>query len=197
MSNRDWKRFIDDFLTRNWQFLSSCAKNIMKGKNNSAGDLAGDLVLFLYEQREKVLPYCHEENSMKAFCISWLKLQAQYPSTPFNRRHTPKAGADEMPEVADQSDFLGEDPYIEDLRRVYNDGQVENILKIHEIYPGLSKVHKILFQAYFIENLSYDKIKEKYDFFRTDKNGKTIHYKSKKSIYNLMKELKEEIQRRL
>lgn len=197
MSNRDWKRFIDDFLTRNWQFLNSCAKNIMKGKNNSPGDLAGDLVLFLYEQREKVLPYCHEENSMKAFCISWLKLQAQYPSTPFNRRHTPKAGADEMPEMADQSDFLGEDPYIQDLRRVYNDGQVENILKIHEIYPGLSKVHKILFQAYFIENLSYDKIKEKYDFFRTDKNGKTIHYKSKKSIYNLMKELKEEIQRRL
>lgn len=197
MSNRDWKRFIDDFLTRNWQFLNGCAKNIMKGKNNSPGDLAGDLVLFLYEQREKVLPYCHEENSMKAFCISWLKLQAQYPSTPFNRRHTPKAGADEMPEMADQSDFLGEDPYIQDLRRVYNDGQVENILKIHEIYPGLSKVHKILFQAYFIENLSYDKIKEKYDFFRTDKNGKKIHYKSKKSIYNLMKELKEEIQRRL
>jgi len=197
MSNRDWKRFIDDFLTRNWQFLNGCAKNIMKGKNNSPGDLAGDLVLFLYEQREKVLPYCHEENSMKAFCISWLKLQAQYPSTPFNRRHTPKAGADEMPEMADQSDFLGEDPYIQDLRRVYNDAQVDNILKIHEIYPGLSKVHKILFQAYFIENLSYDKIKEKYDFFRTDKNGKKIHYKSKKSIYNLMKELKEEIQRRL
>ena len=197
MSNRDWKKFIDDFLVENWKFLNTCAKNIMKGKNNNAGDLVGELVLFLYEQRDKVLPYCHEGNSMRAFCISWLKLQAQYASTPFNRKHTPRAGGEEMPELADHSDFEAEDPYIEDLRRVYTDGQVDNILKIHEIYPGLSKVHKILFQAYFIEGLSYDKIKEKYDFFRTDKNGKKIHYKSKKSIYNLMNELKEEIKKRL
>lgn len=102
-----------------------------------------------------------------------------------------------MPEVPDAPSAEPEDEYIQDLRRIYNDDQVNNILKIHDIYPNLSKVHKILFQAYFIEGLSYDKIKDKYDFFRTDKNGKTVHYKSKKSIYNLMNELKEEIKRQL
>lgn len=171
----------------------------MKGKRNDPGDLMGELVIFLYDKRDKVLPYCDDDNSLRAFCVSWLKLQSQYATTPFNRKYTPNANSEEIPDFADEAaqDFCTEDPYIEDLRRVYTDGQVENILKIHEIYPGLSKVHKILFQAYFIEGLSYDKIKTKYDFFRTDKNGKTIHYKSKKSIYNLMKELKDEIRRHL
>lgn len=197
MSSKDWKGHIDCFIQRNWKFLNECSKNIMKGKKNDPGDLLGDLVIFLYDRKDKVEIYCESDNSLKAFCISWMKLQSQYASTPFNRMHTPKAGADDMPDMAGDEASIPEDPYIQDLRRVYTDAQVDNILKIHEIYPGLSKVHKILFQAYFIEGLSYDKIKEKYDFFRTDKNGKKIHYKSKKSIYNLMNELKEEIKKHL
>jgi len=83
-----------------------------------------------------------------------------------------------------------------DLRNVYTEEQVEKIMKVHDIYPTLSNVNRILFDAYFMENLSYDKIKEKYTFFRT-KDGKKIFYKSKKSIYNLMLELKNEIKRKL
>ncbi len=194
---KDWKKHIDCFIERNWKFLYECSRNIMKGKKNDPGDLMGELCLFLYEQKEKVVPYCEDNSSLQAFCVSWLKLQATYASTPFNRKHTPKAGDTEMPELPDAPSAEPEDEYIQDLRRIYNDDQVNNILKIHDIYPNLSKVHKILFQAYFIEGLSYDKIKDKYDFFRTDKNGKTVHYKSKKSIYNLMNELKEEIKRQL
>lgn len=197
MSGRDWKKHIDIFIGKNWKFIEECANNIMKGKKNNAGDLLGELCLFLYEQQDKVVPYCANDNSLKAFCLSWMKLQAQYASTPFNRKYTPNAQAEEMPDVPATDETVPEDEYIQDLRRVYTDEQVDKILKIHDIYPGLSKVHKILFQAYFIEGLSYDKIKDRYDFYRTDKNGKKIHYKSKKSIYNLMKELKDEIKKNL
>jgi len=57
--------------------------------------------------------------------------------------------------------------------------------QIQWIYgSGFPKSHNI--------GKSYDKIVKKYTFFR-EKDGKRIKYKSKKSIYNLMKDLKEKI----
>jgi hypothetical protein len=93
-------------------------------------------------------------------------------------------------------DNINDDEYINDLRTIYTDEQINKILKIHDIYPELSKINKILFDAYFLKGLSYDKIKDQYTFFRT-KNGKKVYYKSKKSIYNLMIELKNEIKSKL
>jgi hypothetical protein len=104
-------------------------------------------------------------------------------------------------EIEDQTiidyDHLDEDEYIKDLRYVYNDIQIKKILQIHDIYPSLSKVNKMLFDAYFMEGLSYDKIKDKYTFFRTDKNGNKIYYKTRYSVYQLMIKLKEEINNKL
>jgi hypothetical protein len=93
-------------------------------------------------------------------------------------------------------EHLNEDEYIKDLRTTYTDSQVENILKIHDIYPTLTKSQQILFDAYFLENLSYEKIKNKYTFYET-KNGKKVYYRSRTSISKLMTGLKDEIRKKL
>lgn len=202
MKKTEYKKRIDDFLVLNWDFLLKCARNCLIGKKTSHNDLVGELTLYLYDNQTKVQPYFEDENNSNAilaFSISWLKLQATHNTTPYSRKFQSRSNEGEIPEVAsiaEPEDTLEED-YIKDLRNIYTDKQIERILKINDIYPTLSKVNKILFKAYFVEDLSYDKIKEKYDFFRTDKNGKRIYYKSKKSIYNLMVELKNEIRKNL
>lgn len=193
-----WKTRIDRFITTKYSYLLECAGNITRRMKTDENDLVAELVLFLYESEEKVEPYNDDDRSLTAFCVSWLKLQATYDSTPFNRKYKCRSNEGEGPEpIADAAPILSEDEYITDLRRVYTDAQVDNILKIHDIYPQLTKVQQTLFQAYFMEGLSYDKIKDRYDFFRIDANGKRRFYKSKKSIYNMMNELKEEIRKKL
>jgi hypothetical protein len=202
MKKSEWKTHIDKFINSKYDFIRTCAKNIMKGKKLNYDDLVSELVLFIYDNQERLLPYLSNDpntyNDLTAFSISWMKLQAKYSTTPFSKKYNNMATEWEMPEIATEvSADLDEADYIKDLKTIYTDDQVENILKIHEIYPTLSKSQQILFKAYFLEDLSYDKIKEKYHFFRKDKNGKVVYYKSKKSIYNLMLELKNEIKGKL
>jgi hypothetical protein len=202
MKKSEWKTHIDKFINSKYDFIRTCAKNIMKGKKLNYDDLVSELVLFIYDNQERLLPYLSNDpntyNDLTAFSISWMKLQAKYSTTPFSKKYNNMATEWEMPEIATEVNAdLDEADYIKDLKTIYTDDQVENILKIHEIYPTLSKSQQILFKAYFLEDLSYDKIKEKYHFFRKDKNGKVVYYKSKKSIYNLMLELKNEIKGKL
>lgn len=197
MTKKEYKKIIDDFLVINYTYIHSCAGNILKSRQMFADDLVGELIIFLYNHQKKLEDYI-EIKMLQAFCVSWMTLQCKYTTTPFSRKFLNRdETTEEIPDVySDEYIPTTEDDYIKDLRRVYTDKQVVNILKIHDIYPTLSPVHKILFDAYFIEGLSYDKIKDKYTFFRT-KNGKKVYYKSKKSIYNLMKELKDEIKNKL
>ena len=201
MTKREYKRAIDDFLTQQWSFLLQCSKNILKSKKTDPNDLVAELVVFLYDNQAK-LEWNVSIQMLTGFSLSWMKLQSQYKSTPFNRKYQNRN--EEVSEVSMEEQFidfqpedLSEDEYVTDLRRVYTDEQIENILKIHDIYPTLNKTEKILFDAYFIENLSYDKIKDKYTFFRVDKNGKKKFYKCRVSIFHLMKDLKNNIRGKL
>jgi hypothetical protein len=126
-----------------------------------------------------------------------MKLQAQHKTTPFNRKYkTNNNESIDIPDTEAEGVDITEEEYIRDLRTHYTDEQIGKIMKIHDIYPTLDNVNRLLFDAYFIEDLSYDKIREKYTFFRT-KGGKKVYYKSKKSIYNLMLGLKSEIWKKL
>ena len=199
MTKGEYKKIIDDFLILNWQYLTECAGNILKGRRALKEDLVGELTIYLYSSQKKLEDYI-DIQMLQAFCVSWMKLQCKYKTTPFSRKFLAPieeewTGGDLDDDGVSSSAFT-EDDYIVDLRRIYTDEQVAKILSIHDIYPTLSEVHKILFDAYFIQNLSYDKIKDKYTFFR-EKNGKKVYYKSKKSIYNLMLELKNEIKNKL
>jgi hypothetical protein len=69
-------------------------------------------------------------------------------------------------------------------------------MSVQAILPNLSKTNQILYNAYFNEGLSYDKIKTRYKFFKRNGN-KIIYYKSKVSIFNMMTELKNEIKKNL
>jgi len=201
MKKAEYKKSIDDFLVDQWDFLLKCAKNCLKGKKTNYNDLVSELVIYLYDNQDKIEPYFEDRrnNAVLAFSISWLKLQSTYNNTTFMRKHQMKSNEGEIPEVREMAETpeLEGDEYIRDLKRIYTDEQVERIMKIQDTYPQLSKVNQLLFKAYFIEDLSYDKIKQKYNFFRTDEKGKKIFYKSKKSIYNLMVQLKEEIKKNL
>lgn len=213
MTKQQYKKTIDAFLTQRFHFLFECAGNILKSKSADPSDLIGELVIYLYDHQLKLQPYLDgtlpdlmimKGTMLEGFSVSWMRLQAAHATTPFNRKHNLNSGkteesfntSDEYDNIIDETIDFCEDDYIKDLRTIYSDCQVENILKIHTIYPNLSEVHKILFKAYFMEGLSYDKIRERYTFFR-EKNGKKVYYKSKKSIYNLMLELKNEIKKNL
>lgn len=199
MTKSEYKKTIDDFLTTRYEYIIECATNILKGKREEPGDLVAELVIYLYNNKEKLDPYISIK-MLEGFSISWLKLQAQYNNTTFMRKYRKNnnsEGAEQrMIDNAEVINDITEDEYIQDLRRVYTDDQVENILKIHDIYPNLKKPQQILFDAYFLEGLSYDKIREKYTFFE-NKKGKRVFYKSKVSIFNLMKDLKNEIKKNL
>jgi hypothetical protein len=208
MNKIEYKKIVDDFINRRWDFLNEVANNISKNKNIDSGDLVSELLLFLYDNKIKLQPYI-DINMLEGFSVSWMRLQAQYDTTPFNIKYKGKTSKTdyiedkngEMPfEIEDEKidlDHFDEDEYVKDLRNIYNDNQINNILKVHDIYPNLSKVNKMLFDAYFMEGLSYDKIKDKYTFFRTDKNGKKRYYKTRFSVYQLMIKLKEEIKRNI
>lgn len=200
MTKKEYKGTIDTFISNRYGYLLECATNILKGKKEEPGDLLAELTIYLYDNQEKLDPYISIK-MLEGFSVSWLKLQAQYDNTTFMRKYKKNNQKEDIGErisgVEDTTDEDGpEEEYIKDLRRVYTDKQVDNIMKIHNIYPTLSTAHQILFKAYFIEGLSYDKIREKYTFFE-NKNGKKIFYKSKVSIFNLMTELKEEIRKKL
>jgi len=200
MTKREYKQIIDTFITNRYEYLFDCATNILKGKREDPGDLVAELTIYLYDNQEKLDPYIGIK-MLEGFSVSWLKLQAQYDNTTFMRKYKKMARGEEISTNIKSNELVGddetpEDEYIKDLRRIYTDEQVENILKIHDIYPDLSKAHQILFRAYFLEGLSYDKIKDRYTFFE-NKNGKRVYYKSKVSIFNLMTELKNEIKRKL
>lgn len=211
MTNKAYRQTINDFLSGRYHFLYECATNILKSKRTEAGDLVSELAIFLYDNKEKLAPYL-DMKMLEGFSVSWMRIQGQYDSTPFSIKHSAKKKTDYIDdkrsdeshslfEVEDKEatldfDNISDDEYIKDLKRIYTDDQIESILKIHDIYPGLSKVNKILFDAYFLKGLTYEKIKDQYTFFRT-KNGKKIYYKSKKSIWNMMKDLKTEIKSKL
>ena len=207
MTKGEYKKIVDEFINKRYDFIYDVAKNISKNKITEAGDLVAELVIFLYDNKLKLEPYI-DINMLEGFSVSWMRLQAQYDTTPFNIKFKGKRtdyiedkGGDIPFEIEDEYvvdyDHLDEDEYVKDLRYVYNDIQIKKILKIHDIYPSLSKVNKMLFDAYFMEGLSYDKIKDKYTFFRKDKNGNKIYYKTRYSVYQLMIKLKNEINNKL
>ena len=198
MSGEEYKKTIGTFLQNRYDFLLDCAKNITFKMKTDPNELVSELAIFLYENKEKLDQYI-DGKMLEGFSVSWLKIQGRHKTSPFNRKCMYKNDkmTDQIPdtEIIEQLEE-GEDPYITDLRNVYTDEQIDNILKIHDIYPGLHASHQILFRAYFMENLTYDKIKDKYTFFKIV-NGKKINYKSKYSIHKMMMNLKQEIKNKL
>lgn len=198
MSNKEYKQKIDNFLQTRYNFLCECAKNITFKMKTDPNELVSELAIFLYANKSKLDPYM-DGKMLEGFSVSWLKIQGRHKTSPFNRKcmYQNEKTTDQIPEQeAPEQSLENEDPYITDLRGTYTDEQIENILKIHDIYPTLHPSHQILFKAYFLESLTYDKIKDKYTFFKIV-NGKQINYKSKYSIHKMMLGLKEEIKKKL
>lgn len=205
MTKGEYKKIIDKFLEEKYRYLMDCASNIMKKKPHSsaAGDLVGELVIFLYDNQPKLQAYVDIE-MLLGFSVSWLKIQSQYKTTPFARKYDPMPDKISIEDILEKPsdepiieiDDLDIDAYVKDLKTIYTDEQIANILKIHDIYPTLSAIGKIVFDAYFMEGLSMDKIRQKYSFFR-EKNGKKVFYKGRQSIFYMLRDLKEEIKGKL
>lgn len=197
MTQKEYKKLIDAFLTKRYSYLCECASNITWTKNVDPSELVSELAIFLYENKTKLEPYI-DGKMLEGFSVSWLKLQGRHKTSPFNRKHLYQGDkmTDQIPDSSEQPITESEDPYIADLRGSYTDEQIDNILKIHDIFPTLHPSHQILFKAYFMEDLTYDKIKDKYTFYKVV-NGKQINYKSKYSIYKMMTDLKKEIKKKL
>lgn len=193
----EYNEIINSFITKEFEYLLECATNILKGKKTDPNDLVAELTIYLYDNREKLEPYI-DINMLLGFSVSWMNNQARWKTTNFNRKFQINVEFDEstLNDLVETNITEGEDEYIKDLRTIYTDEQVDRIMRVNEIVPTLSQTNKILYNAYFNEGLSYDKIKDNYLFFK--RNGKKIiYYKSKVSIFNLMKGLKNEIRKKL
>jgi hypothetical protein len=188
---------INTFVNENFKFLLECATNILKSKKTDPGDLVAELTIYLHDHQSKIEPYL-DIDMLLGFSVSWMNNQARWATTNFNRKYQINIEFDEsvLNDIVDTSIDSLEDDDIKDLRTIYTDEQVEKILKVKSIVPTLSRTNQIIYNAYFNEGLSYDKIKDRYTFFK--RNGKKIiYYKSKVSIFNLMTELKKEIRKKL
>jgi len=189
---------ISKFIETQFKFLHECATNILKGKKTDPNDLLAELTIYLYDNQTKLEPYI-DINMLLGFSVSWMNNQARWKTTNFNRKYQINIEFDEsiLKDIIDDiPDETIDDPYIKDLKRIYTDDQVEKIMSVQAILPNLSKTNQILYNAYFNEGLSYDKIKTRYKFFKRNGN-KIIYYKSKVSIFNMMTELKNEIKKNL
>jgi hypothetical protein len=190
-----YKKTIDNLITQRYNHFLKCATNILKdNKNIEPEELISELVIYLYNNKDKVKEYI-KLDKLEAFCVSWLTIQGRYQTSPTQIKHSQKEysideGTPTPVYVPDSEDYL--DEFEKDLSSIYTDEQIKKILSVYNVYDELTKSEQILFRAYFIDNLSYDKIVNKYTFYRL-KDDKKITYKSKKSIYNMMIALKTKI----
>lgn len=198
----DYKTIIDEYIKQRYTYLYKCAKNILLNNKSAleAGDLISELVIHLYENENKIQQYIAMDK-LEGFCVTFLNLNGKYASSTLNKKY--KIQFDELDEVmsnkltsADEYDLIDKDEYEKELNKHFSQTQIEKILKIDSILSKLTIPEKILFDAYFVKNLSYDKITQQYTFYR-EKDGKRVTYKSKKSIYNMMNDLKNKINKLL
>lgn len=192
-----YKKIIDTFIQKRHKYLTECATNILKYNTTiEPNELVGELVLYLYTHKQKIEEYLAIDK-LEAFCVSWMTINGKYNTSPVNKKHSQREyEIDETYDVVGDNDgfdeLIDKDDYEKDLSSIFTDEQIQKILSIDKMIDKLTKSELILFRAYFIENLSYDKICKKYTFYR-EKDGKMITYKSKKSIYTLMNGLKNKI----
>jgi len=190
-----YKKTIDDLINQSYSHFLKCAKNILKDNRNiEPEELISELTIYLYTNKDKVKEYI-KLNKLEAFCVSWLTIQGRYQTSPTQIKHSQKEfsidDSTPTPTIVEE-EYLEQDEFEKDLAIIYTDEQIKKILSVYNVYDDLTKSEQILFRAYFIDNLSYDKIVNKYTFYRV-KDNKTITYKSKKSIYNMMINLKAKI----
>jgi protein associated with RNAse G/E len=194
----DYKKTIDTYINTRYTYLLKCAKNILLNNKSALepGDLIAELVIHLYDNEDKIQQYI-KMDKLEGFCVTYLNLNGKYASSTLNKKY--KIQFDELDEVMSNKlysnedyELLDKDEYEQELHRYFNQEQIEKILKVDAILNKLTTPEKILFDAYFVKNLSYDKITQRYTFYR-EKDGKKITYKSKKSIYNMMNDLKNKI----
>jgi hypothetical protein len=198
----EYKKTIDNYINERYEYLYKCANNILLNNKRAieAGDLVSELVIHLYENENKIQQYINM-NKLEGFCITYMNLNGKYESSTLNKKYKlqfvelDNIMANKLSSV-DEYDLIDVDEYEKELNKYFTQYQIEKILKIDSILNQLTIPEKILFDAYFVKNLSYDKICKSYTFF-IEKNGKRVKYKSKKSIYNMMNDLKEKINKLL
>jgi hypothetical protein len=193
-----YKQTINDFINSRYEHLTKYATTILFQNNLiTPTDLISELYIYLTENKEKVDAYI-KINRLEGFAVSWMNIQGKYRTSQVNTKFGNRfEELDEAKFHKTQEDYdmiyeMDKDEYEIDLMSTFTHKQIENIMRVDGVMHQLNKIEKILFKAYFVENLSYDKIAQQYTFYR-EKDGKKIKYKSKKSVYTLMKGLKEKI----
>jgi hypothetical protein len=193
-----YKQTINDFINSRYEHLTKYATTILFQNNLiTPTDLISELYIYLTENKEKVDAYI-KINRLEGFAVSWMNIQGKYRTSQVNTKfgnrfeELDEATFHKIQEDYDMIYEMDKDEYEIDLMSTFTHKQIENIMRVDGVMHQLNKIEKILFKAYFVENLSYDKIAQQYTFYR-EKDGKKIKYKSKKSVYTLMKGLKNKI----
>ena len=191
-----YKETINQFLSTRYSYLTQCANNILKyNLELEAHDLIAELVIYMHDNQSKVQEYV-EMGKLEAFCVSWMNIQGRYASSPTNKKYasnTTTLDAYNQDNLTIEEDIIiDQDEYTADLATIYTDEQIRKIMSVSDILDKLDNIDKLLFQAYFMEGLSYDGVRKKYTFFKVV-NGKEIKYKSRTSIHNMVTNLKAKI----
>jgi hypothetical protein len=193
-----YKQTIDIFITKRYEHLLQCSVNILKTNKKTIlepNELVSELVIYLYTNKVKVTEFI-KINKLEGFSVSWMNIQGRHMTSQVNRKHNINNSVElddiltnYIPSTDKDLENISETSYEKDLYNSFNEEQIVKIMKVDGVLDELTKTEMFLFKAYFIEGLSYDKIVKKYTFYR-EKDGKRINYKSKKTVYDLMKSLK-------
>ena len=186
------RKAIDNYITRKYQHLFKCA--LVKSKNKEKSiDLISELYVYLTNPKNEnlLLKYMDNEVDFEKFCVRWIQNQIKWNNSPFNNKF--RITATDL--VLDDNKFIVEPEFFDvsefeqDLATIYSEEQIEKILFTYKIYNSiLNDSEKVLFELYFIQRMSLQKIKDSIKI----KNNKKF-YNNRTIIYYKIKEIKEKI----
>jgi hypothetical protein len=191
--NPNYKNTIDNFLSSNFDILNKISNHYVIGTNLPPNDLVMELIVYLYENEEKVISYIDSPSSLIRFSKKWLWNQAKVytknvgPSN-FKGKFQILDGGGEADMVVSNYNINLElnTPYEEDLISVYNTEQIGKIVFTNDYFNQLCDVDKRLYNLHFKERLSHTKIAK---HLQTKYNQKV----SPSSVYNMIVKLRTKI----
>lgn len=80
---KNWKKIIDDFFTKRYEYLLECSTNILRliSRTDLATTLLTEVYHYLIDNEKKI-----DENKLEAVAVRWMKMQVYWRNTEFKKQ---------------------------------------------------------------------------------------------------------------
>lgn len=183
---------VDTFLESNYDSLNKIAQSYCIGTQMPPKDLVGDLILYLYDNEEKVKTFLSCDSSLIRFSKKYMWNQTHlYTKNKGVSNFKSKFQIYDNPDpqhieigIEINETLIGE--YERDLSGTYTEEQIKKIVFTNNFIPKLNEIEKRLFQLHFEERMSHTKIA----LYLQEKYNQKV---SPSSVYNMLVHLRQKI----